>query len=368
MKVRYNATALKANDALNAADNKVAQSLQRLSTGLKINQAKDDPAGYAISHRMNSQLAGVSSATQNANTGINVVETADGALAEVHDMLQRMNELSVKSATGTMTDADRETVDKEMQQLKEEISRVASDTEFNSQTLLDGSFDLKGYTSDLTIKVGTYTSDVLAKVYTLSSLSFDYDEDGNIDPDSVTYDLGDDFDADATVTVTGDKTLTIKGPNGFEIMLDVDGTQNSYTDLALDITGIGAMTIQIGANEGQTLDVQVPTISLQRLGLTDSNLLTQDDATDAIDAIKGAIQYISDARSQLGAYQNRLEHTVNSLDITTESMTSSYSRLVDTDMAEEMTEYTTNEIVTQAATSMLAQANQRPAEVLQLLQ
>ncbi len=138
--------------------------------------------------------------------------------------------------------------------------------------------------------------------------------------------------------------------------------------LKLDITGIGAMDTQIGANEGQVLAVRIPTISLQRLGLTNADVSTQESSADAIVAIKGAIAYVSSARSRLGAYQNRLDHTVNSLDITNENMTSAYSRIMDSDVSEEMTIYTTQQVVEQAAISMLAQANERPSQVLQLLQ
>ena len=138
--------------------------------------------------------------------------------------------------------------------------------------------------------------------------------------------------------------------------------------MTIDITGIGAMDTQIGANEGQQLEIRIPTISLSRLGIERTEMTTQESCGNAINEIKGAILYVSDARSRLGAYQNRLEHTVSNLDITNENMTASYSRIMDVDMAEEMTNYTTEQVVSQAATSMLAQANERPSQVLQLLQ
>ena len=138
--------------------------------------------------------------------------------------------------------------------------------------------------------------------------------------------------------------------------------------LILDATGIGAMDTQIGANEGQQLEIRIPTISLDRLGIEYSDLSTQDSSSAAIVDIKGAILYVSDARSRLGAYQNRLEHTISNLGVTSENMTASYSRIMDVDMAEEMTNYTTEQVISQAATSMLAQANERPSQVLQLLQ
>lgn len=153
MRINYNASAMRANNSLNIADRRVSKSMEKLSSGLKVNSAKDNPSGYAIARRMNAQIEGISVATQNANTGINIIETADGALSEVHDMLQRMNELAVKGATGTLTTTDRETLNQELTQLKEEVVRVAEDTEFNGQPILDGSFDLKGYTNDLNARL-----------------------------------------------------------------------------------------------------------------------------------------------------------------------------------------------------------------------
>ena len=166
MRINYNAPAMRAHNALNIADNRVAASLQKLSSGYKVNSAKDNPSGYAIGRRMNTQITGVGVGRQNANTGISIIETADGALTEVHEMLQRMNELAVKGETGTLTTTDRMMLNQELQQLKAEVSRIAKDTEFNGQTLLDGSFDLKGYVkNDMAIKVGYYSDEVLDKEY-----------------------------------------------------------------------------------------------------------------------------------------------------------------------------------------------------------
>ncbi|MDE5866796.1 MAG: flagellin, partial [Lachnospiraceae bacterium] len=187
-----------------------------------------------------------------------------------------------------------------------------------------------------------------------------------------------------TVQLTGDAVDLLDGTNiagnnpnpvgtrsPININISVEDTGETYVssrNLVLDITGIGAMDTQIGANEGQTLAIRIPTISLQRLGLTGANLMTQDSSSDAIVAVKSAIAYVSAVRSRLGAYQNRLEHTVSSLDITSENMTASYSRIMDVDMSEEMTTYTSQQVVSQAAVSMLAQANERPSQLLQLLQ
>ncbi len=383
MRINYNASAMRANNSLNIADRRVSKSLERLSSGLKVNSAKDNPSGYAIGRRMNAQIEGISVATQNANTGINIIETADGALTEVHDMLQRMNELAVKGATGTLTTTDRETLNQELVQLKEEITRVAEDTEFNGQPILDGSFDLKGYTNDLNAKVAYYSDEVIDKVYTIDALTVVYGTDGKIDLDATqaTFTAGEGFPKGVKVAEVGENSITIEDSKGFELTIDVnpspvedangnivDYNDVSFTALQLDITGIGAMDTQIGANEGQILEIRIPEISLQRLGITNTDVTTQDNSKDAINTVKHAILYVSDARSRLGAYQNRLEHTISNLDVTNENMTSSYSRIMDVDMAEEMTTYTTQQVVAQAATSMLAQANERPSQVLQLLQ
>ena len=392
MRINYNASAMRANNALNVTDKKVSTSLQKLSSGLKINRAKDNPSGYAIGRRMDVQIAGVAVATKNANTGISVIQTADGALTEVHDMLQRMNELAVKGSTGTLTSTDREILNQEVVQLKKEIARVAQDTEFNGQPLLDGSFDLKGYTDDpqLRAKVAYYSDDVLAKVYTIDALDVVYKADGKIDLDATkaSFQPGPEFPDGVEVSSVGENSITITDSHGFKLTLDIepkpqdDGLGNitgyytisfpdtgaGATSLKVDITGIGAMDTQIGANEGQILAIRVPTISLQRLGITGANVATKEASDDANVAVKSAIQYVSDARSRLGAYQNRLEHTISNLDITSENMTASYSRIMDVDLSEEMTYYTTQQVVQQAAVSMLAQANERPSQVLQLLQ
>ena len=175
-----------------------------------------------------------------------------------------------------------------------------------------------------------------------------------------------------------DNLLTIKGANGFEMTLDLskidleksleNQTDVTIQNLTVDITGIGAMRLQVGANEGQVLAVEIPAISLRNMGIENLDVSTKEGALKGIGDIDKAVKYVSDVRGRLGAYQNRLESTVNSLDVTSENMTAAYSRIMDIDMAEEMTNYSTYQVLTQAGTSMLAQANQRPSQVLQLLQ
>ena len=261
-----------------------------------------------------------------------------------------------------------------LKQLKEEITRISDVTEFNGQKLLNGEYDLKGYTNKQEVKVNYYSTDVPVKEYTIKSIPLTKDADGNIVLDGdVTF--GDGFpDAKTLKTELKDDLLTITGENGFEMRLDVSGTLNgaqtgtTVKDLKINATGIGAMRLQIGANEHQVLEVNIPAVSLQNMGIENVDVSTAEGADDAIDRVDGAIKYVSSVRGRLGAFQNRLESTINSLDITSENMTSAYSRIMDVDMAEEMTSYTTYQILAQAGTSMLAQANERPSQVLQLLQ
>lgn len=377
MRINYNVSAMLSNNALANNDSFLAQSLERLSSGLKINHAKDNPAGLAMAKRMNAQIEGLSVAGQNASDGVSIIETADGALSEVSEMLQRINELAVKASNGTMGAQDLATVQEEVQALKEEITRVSNTTEFNGQKLLDGSFDLKGYTNTQGITVNSYSVDTQAKEYTITSMVVNKSATGEYSVDLGSLQLGPEFPADATKFEVKDNLFTISGGNGFELTLDLNGldfgTGNSLTfsgadKVSIDVTGIGAMRLQVGANEGQVLEVDIPTVSLQNMGIEDLDVSTPEGAKEAIDRVSGAISYLSSVRGRLGAYQNRLESTVSSLDVTSENMTSAYSRIMDVDMAEEMTNFTTYQVLTQSGTSMLAQANERPSQILQLLQ
>ncbi len=389
MRISYNAPAMVAHNALTRNDNRLTESLKRLSSGLKVVEAKDNPAGMAMGKRMNTQLKGLSVATQNSSDAISAIETADGALTEVHDILQRMNQLAVKASTGTISDADRATIEDEIVQLKDEITRIADTTQFNGETLLNGNFDLRGYTSDANVKVGYYSDQVTPGTYVIDSIQVEF-KDGEINPANVNCVLNTTigmpnmkFPDDAAVAVSGNKLVITSQKNAdFEMTIKFDPPKDANgniadgfvpaagaaTNVSVDITGIGAMTMQIGSNEGQVLDIRIATISLDELGLEYTSVATMDDARKAIDSVAGAIAYVSEARSRLGAYQNRLEHCVSNLDIISENMTAAYSRIMDADMAEEMTEYTTVQVISQASMSMLAQANERPAQVLQLLQ
>lgn len=376
MKINYNVSAVVANAALTVNEKKFNVSTERLSTGYKVNHAKENPSGIAIAKRMNAQLKGLSQSKDNASTAVSVVSTAEGALTEIQSMIQRMNELSVQAATGTKTDSDRESIQAEIKELKEEIERMKNDTEFNGKKLLNGDCDLKGYADAKGIKVSYYSDETPVANYKFSLVNpIPLDQDGNVDLKDGNVTLLQDgsenaFPKDAKITYDGDK-VTVTAANEFEITFKVDKnvtTTSQDGSISLDITGIGAMRVQIGANEGQVLAIRIPEVSLDTLGLSDIDISTQEGAQRAIELSKQANAYISSVRSRIGAYENRLEHTQSSLGVTEENVTSAFSRIMDTDMAEEMTEYANQQVLNQAGISVLTQANQRPAEVLQLLQ
>lgn len=381
MKVNYNISAMLANNSLKVNDNKLTASLQRLSSGYKINSAKDNAAGLAISRRMNAQLKGLRAANQDAKDGVAVVEIADGALSECHDILQRMNELCVKSANGTLSNEDRTAIQSEVSSLAQELERIGQTTEYNGLPLLDGSFDYKGYVENNNeVKVKYYSDAVPFGNYTMTV--------NTPVAGSETYTV------DMTNIGTGDARtlegkfengqLIAKGEDGYEIRLELRTGWDATPNLQVNLTGYGAMTMQVGANEGQVVDIRIPELSLLNLGIgdTEGNLAItlgpvgiedpsvdyQTKSMEAIDKVAEAINFVSSMRSRLGAYQNRLEHTQNNLSVSEENVTAAYSRIMDTDMAEEMANYSNLSVITQAATSILAQANERPSQLLQLLQ
>ncbi|MBS7302558.1 MAG: flagellin FliC3 [Lachnospiraceae bacterium] len=379
LKINYNISAMIANNSLKMNDNKLSAALERLSSGYKINNAKDDAAGLAIARRMNAQIKGLSVAEQDAKDGVSVVEIADGALAEVHDMLQRMNELAIKASNGTVSDDDRETIQSEVNQLKDEITRIGETTEYNGRKLFDGTFDLKGYTDNKEIKVNYFSDAVDFGKYELNFTDIDFDADGTIkNTTKASLKRTDVTGAVAMeLSVSGDsEQLILTGEKDFEIRIGIsedwnkDASNIAQTSVTvnLDLTKMGPMTLQIGANEGQTIDIRIPELSLLNAGIKKTDVSTAYNAEKAIGEISNAISYVSEMRSRMGAYQNRLEHTETSLATSQENVTSAYSRIMDTDMATEMTEYSNMQVVSQAATAMLAQANERPSQMLQLLQ
>ncbi len=372
MKVNFNISAIIANNQLANSDNNLAKAIERLSSGYKINKSKDDTVGMAITNKMEQQLKALEKATQNATNGMAVIQTAEGALNEITEMLQRLNELAVKGATASVTDDDRMAIEEEAKALLEEIDRIASDTEYNSQKLLDGTMDLKGFADVEDVKLNYYSDETPSGKYQITGVT--YLPDGSIDPANVQVAMESPVNSGTFVPVVlpadgisaNGTTLTIKNINGFEIKADYS---NNFGGAAvLDLKGFGAMVVQIGANESQDLLVRIPKISTKNLGIKDLDFTNAGGCKDALDAIPDALSFISTVRSRLGSYENRLEHTVASLDTSIENLSNSYATIRDTDMASEMTEYTKFQVLQQAGTSILAQANQRPQAALQLLQ
>lgn len=370
MRINYNVSALLANKSLNVNDRKLSSASERLSTGYKINHAKDNPSGLAIAHRMNLQLKGLSDATQCASDGVSVVQTAEGAIQEMQSMVQRISELAVQTSNGIYSDNEREMVQNEVDQLKKELTRICTDTEFNGRKLLGGDCDLKGYSSEKGVKVSYYGDDVSVGKYMISAINPSYDADGNLQDGSVTL-LQDGsanaFPADASISYDGNLAM-ITGRDGFEVTIKLDENYAGGSDIELDLTGLGAMRMQVGANEGQVMEIRIPSLTLESMGLSKVDLSTREGSLNALTMAAKANTYISKVRARLGAYQNRLEHTADSLNVTNENLTEAYSRIIDTDMATEMTEYANLQVLTQAGISVLSQANERPQQVLQLLQ
>ena len=374
MKVNSNVQAMFAQSILSANEEKMAKSTQKMSSGYKLNRAMDNPAGMAITNRMRAQLSSLERATKNSKNAINAIQTAEGALSEIESMLQRMNELSIQGSNGTMSSSDRLAIQEEVDQLVSEINRISKNTTYNSQNLLDGTQDLKAFSRpSKNISVRNYNELMDVGKYEIS-----VGADGlvtSLTKDGATIDIAaqevvEFVDKDGKTTGYSTKIHTA---NGAELTFETKGDSGA-TNVELDITGYGGMKIQVGAEEGQEIQVVIPEVSLRTLNFVDLDgnrtldLRTEEGATKAISQIASAIDYVSAARSKLGAYQNRIENTVTNLDVTTENLTESYSTIKDIDMAEGMVEYTTLQVLIQAGTSMVAQANEQPQQALQLLQ
>ena len=374
MKVNSNIQAMFAQSILSANEEKMAKSTQKMSSGYKLNRAMDNPAGMAITNRMRAQLSSLERATKNSKNAINAIQTAEGALSEIESMLQRMNELSIQGSNGTMSSSDRLAIQEEVDQLVSEINRISKNTTYNSQNLLDGTQDLKAFSGlSKDISVRNYNELIDVGKYKISvgagGLVTSLTKDGAT-IDIAAQEVVEFVDKDGNTTGYSTKIHTA---NGAELTFETKGDSGA-TNVELDITGYGGMKIQVGAEEGQEIQVVIPEVSLRTLNFVDLDgnrtldLRTGEGATKAISQIASAIDYVSAARSKLGAYQNRIENTVTNLDVTTENLTESYSTIKDIDMAEGMVEYTTLQVLIQAGTSMVAQANEQPQQALQLLQ
>ena len=531
MRIQHNITALNTHRNLGFNQAQSAKNLEKLSSGFKINRAGDDAAGLSISEKMRSQIRGLDMATKNAQDGISLIQTAEGALSETHSILQRMRELADQAANGTNTNSDREALQNEVKQLKEEIDRIGNTTEFNTMKLLDGNLksaggatvatdtttgsivakqtsaqlsgtatkatdlsfkaeklnidgaeitvnwqdlttdeksilknmdtadpastkkaadllqskindaiDASGHSvSHITVKAqgtnlvvesgskgtnskvvtgtgstlnvmtaaATQTATTGTSNYSGTAIAADAEVDMNINGTLIQVKLpkvdpDDTMEATATALQTAINTAIkgynenvankAKGEEGFINDVTVKATEDgrfqigsesgevkfadragtAVADLGLsnaqtDASANGGMTLQIGANKGQTMTFGINDMRASSLGVTKVDISSQSGAANALKTLDDAIAKVSAQRSELGAVQNRLDHTINNLGATSENLTASESRIRDTDMAKEMMEFTKNNILSQAAQSMLAQANQQPQGVLQLL-
>ncbi|SCZ77880.1 flagellin [Acidaminobacter hydrogenoformans DSM 2784] len=361
MRINNNISALNTYSRLSSAQSAQSKSLEKLSSGLRINKAGDDAAGLAISEKMRGQIKGLNQSVRNAQDGISLIQTAEGALNETHSILNRMRELAVQSSNDTNTDVDRGEIDKEMKQLSDEIDRIAGTTEFNKKTLLNGGLGA-------TVEQDAATTTLLAGAGVAKVASTGAAAD--------TYTISSGAAGELTmVNSAGTKSQTITNADGAQKLNFSDfgitvETNAFYTadDAVGDVvvTG-GSLKFQIGANEGQDMDLSINEMTSGGLNIDTIDVTTQAGASSAITAIDDAIELVSAERSKLGAVQNRLDHTINNLTTTSENLTAAESRIRDVDMAKEMMDFTKNNILNQAATAMLAQANQMPQGVLQLL-
>lgn len=384
MRINNNIMALNTHRQYNIANAGSAASAEKLSSGYRINRAGDDAAGLAISEKMRAQIRGLNMASKNSQDAVSLVQTAEGALQESHNILQRMRELSVQASSDTNdTGVDRAALDEEFQALKAEIDNIAEITHFNGKKLLDGSF---GVSIDFATSADFYTEVTPAtdpKTYDLNAAFESIDVSGesgavftfSVDTGklSVTKTVGDVTTTIGGIDVADGKQtinvaefgLTIKTSDTFAAASSL-GTTGSELTLNMGASDAGAK-IQTGANEGESLGIAIDKMDTSALEIKTSSVATRDDASKAITEVNSAINKVSTQRSKLGAIQNRLNHKIANLDTSAENLSAAESRIRDIDMAKEMTNFTKQNILSQAATAMLAQANSAPQNVLQLL-
>lgn len=387
MIINHNISALNTYNRLSSNQGDMSKSLEKLSSGLRINRAGDDAAGLAISEKMRGQIRGLDQATRNSQDGISLIQTAEGALNESHSILQRMRELAVQAGNDTNTDADRTQIQKEVNQLTDELDRIASTTEFNTKSLLTGT--LRGVEGSA-IATMTHVESNAAVGLVITAAGTAIGAFSTSDTLRVRAVVGADGTATADISVstalsttlaTGFAIATATGIvtlNGVDIGHITATNLKSGDTLTFSIDGAKdgnstdtALRFQIGANTAQEITVGVNDMRAQALGIkTDTKYLdvsTQFGAEASISRIDSATTAVSTERSKLGAVQNRLEHTINNLTASSENLTAAESRIRDVNMAKEMMNYQKTNILSQAATAMLAQANQVPQSVLQLL-
>ena len=448
MIINHNMNAMNAHRNMGMNTVNSGKSMEKLSSGLRINRAGDDAAGLAISEKMRGQIRGLDQASRNAQDGISLIQTAEGALNETHSILQRMRELSVQAANDTNNDSDRGQIQKEIDQLTAEIDRIGNTTEFNTKKLLNGDSDVKATVADplkdqvsilgasdktkvgseivieeaakatgasnttddvfatnkvnadftitinektLSFKKDELEADVLKKIneaglgvtaeIATNGLKITLNEVGSAGKLEVKTNIGGTIDAgtpvagtDAKVTIDGKEytgkgnvvTLDSKAGDAEGLIINVKDDIAAGNTESIKVDSVGA-NLQIGANEGQNIALSMGDMRAKSLGVDTIDVSNAQAADKSVTTIQAAIDKVSSERSKLGAYQNRLEHTIANLNTSSENLQASESRIRDVDMAKEMMNFSKNNILSQAAQAMLAQANQQPQGVLQLL-
>ena len=396
MIINHNMNAMNAHRNMGSTTIAQGKAMEKLNSGLRINRAADDAAGFAISEKMRSQIRGLNQASRNTQDGISMIQTAEGALSETQAIAQRMRELAVQSANGTYTDEDRTLIDQEFNQLKSEIDRIATDTDFSGSKVLNGekSGEKIEFESGTVASTGTGTlnnTDAAAvflktdleNVNTLGEGTFKLNL--SLDGDDVKLELIDESKFNDNKAYVLDSIVIKDGAAGndeHEITLGgaafkLAQLKNKIKDANVETVELtlnnvvkektNGVELQVGANKDQMISISIGNMRSRELGLGGVNVATTDDAKDAIGRLDEAVSRISAQRADLGASQNRLEHTIASTDNTAENLQAAESRIRDVDMAKEMMNLTKLNVLQQASQAMLAQANQAPQQVLSLL-
>jgi flagellin len=371
MIINHNLSAMNTYRQMGANQANASKSMEKLSSGLRINRAGDDAAGLAISEKMRGQISGLNQAQRNAQDGISLIQTAEGALNETHSILQRMRELATQASNDTNTDQDRQELQKELNQLTSEINRIGNNTEFNQKKLLNGSQELSGAGA----AAGKYTS--AAGNFSGGGIKLQI---GANSLQNFTIDIFD-MRAEALGVAGTEKTAAkLSGTSTFRTVATAKADETFFNASGASTTGPSVKTDNGTVISAELVNKSANAIfasgsqnKLTDVGNKDAtqtyalDIRSHKTATASISVIDAAISQVSAERSKLGAFQNRLEHTISNLGNSSENLQSAESRVRDVDMAKEMMEMTKSNILSQASQSMLAQANQRPQSVLQLL-
>ncbi len=399
MVVQHNLTAMNANRQLGVTTGQQAKSSEKLSSGYRINRAGDDAAGLKISEKMRSQVRGLNKASSNAQDGVSLIQTAEGALNEAHSILQRMNELAVQGANDTNESIDREAINEELDALTEELDRISQTTQFNKQNLLDGSFKNKnlqvGANQNQKIQISIQNMNASSLGLRSVDKSYKFDKQEATSPTAIKYEGFKSYTWDATKSKGGNisaalsaikasigtkytsslyvaKFDAVTGSTYFEGLVTGERYKSATSAKLNDISAAKkAASAELNGNFADYLQTSQVQASAKLSDYSTKGRVAVDNydvANSSLKAIQDAINQVSSQRSALGAIQNRLEHTIANLDNVAENTQAAESRIRDTDMASEMVEYSKNNILAQAGQSMLAQSNQSTQGVLSLLQ